>query len=87
MSDLKFASQRMNLFEVVQKQDPEEEQVDAYLSQISDESLDVLSHFGAEAPALLNKYCCTVEDALIEQTNKALRYENLLKMNGLEHLI
>ena len=40
---------------------------DAYLSQISDESLEVLEHFGAEAPVLLNQYACAVEDALIEQ--------------------
>ena len=40
---------------------------DAYLSQVSDESLEVLQHFGAEAPALLNNYACAVEDALIEQ--------------------
>ena len=40
---------------------------DAYLSQISDASLEVLEHFGAEAPALLNQYACAVEDALIEQ--------------------
>lgn len=40
---------------------------DGYLSQISDASLEVLEHFGAEAPALLNQYACAVEDALIEQ--------------------
>ena len=40
---------------------------DAYLSQISDASLEVLEHFGAEAPVLLNQYACAVEDALIEQ--------------------
>ena len=37
---------------------------DAYLSQISDASLEVLEHFGAEAPVLLNQYACAVEDAL-----------------------
>ena len=33
---------------------------DAYLSQVSDESLEVLQHFGAEAPYLLNhiRLCC-----------------------------
>ena len=40
---------------------------DTYLSNISDTSLEVLEHFGAEAPALLNSYACAVEDALIEQ--------------------
>ena len=43
---------------------------DAYLSQISDLSLEVLEHFGAEAPALLNQYACAVEDALIEQVKR-----------------
>ena len=43
---------------------------DAYLSEISDLSLEVLEHFGAEAPALLNQYACAVEDALIEQVQR-----------------
>ena len=32
---------------------------------LSDESQEVLDHFGPEAPALLNKYSCALEDALI----------------------
>ena len=43
---------------------------DAYLNGISDASLEVLEHFGAEAPALLNQYACAVEDALIEQVQR-----------------
>lgn len=43
---------------------------DQYLSGISNESLEVLEHFGAEAPALLNTYACAVEDALIEQVQR-----------------
>jgi hypothetical protein len=43
---------------------------DSYLSQISDVSLEVLEHFGAEAPGLLNNYACAVEDALIEQVGR-----------------
>ena len=43
---------------------------DQYLSGISNESLEVLEHFGAEAPALLNTYACAVEDALIEQVHR-----------------
>ena len=39
---------------------------DDYLSAISRESLEVLDHFGAEAPAKLNQYSCSVEDALFE---------------------
>lgn len=41
-------------------------QGDGYLEQISQESLEVLSHFGPEAPVKLNQYACQVEDALIE---------------------
>ena len=44
---------------------------DSYLNGISDASLEVLEHFGAEAPALLNQYACAVEDALIEQVHVA----------------
>ena len=43
---------------------------DSYLGAISDTSLEVLEHFGAEAPALLNHYACAVEDALIEQVGR-----------------
>ena len=48
---------------------------DGYLSRISDASLEVLEHFGAEAPALLNKYACAVEDALIEQVQRGNSHE------------
>lgn len=44
---------------------------DQYLSSVSDESLEVLSHFGTEAPALLNRYACTVEDALLQQAQQS----------------
>jgi hypothetical protein len=40
---------------------------DEYLASVSNESLEVLQHFGAEAPALLNRYACVVEDALLTQ--------------------
>lgn len=43
---------------------------DEYLASVSEESLEVLNHFGAEAPALLNRYACTVEDALIQQAEQ-----------------
>jgi len=32
----------------------------------------VLQHFGAEAPALLNAYACTIEDALVAQANQSI---------------
>ena len=51
---------------------------DAYLSQVSNESLEVLQHFGAEAPALLNNYACAVEDALIEQVQNFQKQSEVL---------
>lgn len=51
---------------------------DTYLSQISDVSLEVLEHFGAEAPALLNNYACAVEDALIEQVGRNTTMNTML---------
>lgn len=57
---------------------------DSYLSQISDESLEVLEHFGAECPALLNQYACAVEDALIEQVQRAQSLNELLNAAGEE---
>ena len=44
---------------------------DGYLGSVSNESLEVLNHFGAEAPALLNRYACTVEDALLAQAQQS----------------
>ena len=63
---------------------PESASVDSYLSQISDQSLEVLQHFGAEAPALLNTYACAVEDALIEQVQRANDQSLVLEAAGEE---
>ena len=57
---------------------------DGYLSQISDESLEVLEHFGAEAPNLLNNYACAVEDALIEQVQRGQSMSLMLEAAGEE---
>ncbi len=57
---------------------------DGYLSQVSDESLEVLQHFGAEAPSLLNNYACAVEDALIEQVQRGQSTNLLLEAVGEE---
>lgn len=43
---------------------------DEYLESVSNESLEVLQHFGLEAPALLNRYACVVEDALLAQARQ-----------------
>ena len=48
---------------------PQVEVRDGYLDAASLESLKVLKHFGQEAPALLNRYSCVLEDALIKQAN------------------
>ena len=55
----------------------EDQPKDTYLNGISDDSLEVLHHFGAEAPSLLNTYACAVEDALINavERNRALQIE------------
>jgi len=45
---------------------PEPEVVDGYLGAISPESLEVLGYFGPEAPAKLNTYANSIEDALLE---------------------
>jgi len=74
-----LAHQRKQLTEELSKG-----QTDAYLSQISDLSLEVLEHFGAEAPALLNQYACAVEDALIEQVKRGQSMSLLLKAAGEE---
>ena len=44
---------------------------------LSDESLEIVQHFGLEAPKLLNDYSNALEDALIEQVAiiKELRAE------------
>jgi len=52
------------------------------VSELSEESQDILEHFGLEAPALLNNFAISVEDAVIEQVGKNLelrkKYEELL---------
>jgi hypothetical protein len=37
---------------------------------VSPESLEVINHFGADAPAVLNTYACQIEDALITTNNQ-----------------
>lgn len=55
---------------------------DEYLASVSGESLEVLQHFGAEAPALLNRYACVVEDALLAQARQTA--ESLQQLQVLE---
>ena len=61
----------------------EDKSYDKYLSGISDDSLEVLKHFGGEAPDLLNRYSCAVEDALIEQVKKVTQLAEIIeKLTG-----
>ena len=62
-----------------------------HLKDLSTDSLEVLQHFGIEAPALLNNYCCALEDSLIEQVKHKMiqqeelqRFRDLLKQNNIE---
>lgn len=42
----------------------------------------MLGHFGAEAPALLNRYACTVEDALLQQAQQSTEALQQLQQLG-----
>jgi hypothetical protein len=59
-------AQQMALMQAAAAQQAGVQRGDSYLDNISNESLEVLSHFGSEAPVKLNQYACQVEDALLE---------------------
>ena len=46
-----------------------------FIGELSDDSLEVIEHFGVEAPSLLNTYACAVEDALIKQVERVNELE------------
>lgn len=52
------------------------------LSKMSEDSREIVAHFGIETPALLNKYSIALEDALIEQVQKNM--ETLVKLSKYE---
>lgn len=52
---------------------------------VSPQSLEVLDHFGADAPAVLNEYACTVEDALIARYEQLTEAVALLQELAQEH--
>ena len=52
---------------------------------VSDASLEVINHFGADAPAVLNNYACQVEDALIVTNQQLSEAVGLLKEMSQEH--
>jgi hypothetical protein len=76
--------QQAQIAQPLQTQEQDVAVRDGYLSQISDESLEVLEHFGAEAPAMLNTYACAVEDALIEQVRRGQALHKVLNAAGEE---
>lgn len=51
---------------VADAQQQQQQIADGFLAHLSNESLEVLSHFGPEAPNKLNAYACQVEDALLQ---------------------
>jgi hypothetical protein len=54
-------------------------------SGVSDVSLQVIDHFGADAPAVLNDYACKVEDALVKTNSQLVEGVGLLKELNDEH--
>ena len=54
-------------------------------SGVSDASLQVIDHFGADAPAVLNNYACKVEDALVKTNSQLVEGVGLLKELNDEH--
>ena len=54
-------------------------------SGVSDASLHVIDHFGADAPAVLNEYAVKVEDALVNTNQQLTKSVSLLKALNNEH--
>ena len=52
---------------------------------VSDASLEVIDHFGADAPAVLNQYACQVEDHLITVNQQLHEAVDLLQELSNEH--
>ena len=52
---------------------------------VSEQSLEVINHFGADAPAVLNDYACKIEDSLITTNNQLQEAVGLLKEMSAEH--
>jgi len=54
-------------------------------SGVSEASLQVIDHFGADAPAVLNDYACKIEDSLIKTDAQLKQGVHLLKQLNTEH--
>ena len=49
------------------------------VADLSEDTKDVLRHFGLEAPDRLNQYSIALEDALIEQVRKVAAMKETIK--------
>lgn len=52
---------------------------------VSEASLEVIDHFGADAPAVLNEYSCQLEDSLIQANEQLQEAVGLLRELADEH--
>lgn len=52
---------------------------------VSEQSLEVIDFFGADAPAILNNYACQIEDALITTNQQLVEAVSLLQELAGEH--
>ena len=52
---------------------------------VSEASLEVINHFGADAPSVLNNYACQLEDSLITTNTQLQEAVNLLQEMSTEH--
>ena len=52
---------------------------------VSDTSIEVINHFGADAPAVLNNYACQIEDALVLTNQQLSEAVGLLQEMSAEH--
>ena len=52
---------------------------------VSDASLQVIDHFGADVPAILNNYACQLEDSLITTNQQLMEAVSLLQELSGEH--
>ena len=52
---------------------------------VSEQSLEVINHFGADAPAILNNYACQIEDSLIQTNEQLQEAVSLLQEMSTEH--
>ena len=52
---------------------------------VSEASLEVINHFGADSPAVLNDYACQLEDHLITTNTQLQEAVNLLQEMSTEH--